>query len=136
MEKEMIDLKIKDKYELNALHKALMEAKFNDNPELIIQNSPMVANVMNKVVDELEKVNWVTKAEKKYKKIEWKNTWGKWRENPPESIIVKTIGLHIDFIEKEEHGNKIEYIKILIAPYKLSTKKLGKLLKITKEEHP
>lgn len=52
----MINLEIKDKYKLNALHKALMEVKFNDNSELIIQSSPMVANVMNNVVDELEKI--------------------------------------------------------------------------------
>lgn len=124
----MINLEIKDKFELNALHKALMEAKFHDNPnQPIVQSSPMVANVMNKVVDELEKINWATEADKKYKKIQWKNTWKDWRENPSEEMVLPVLRLHVDDISKMEGQAKIDYLRILASPYKVSDELLLEL---------
>lgn len=57
----VINLRVKDKYELHAIHKALMEAKFHPDPiQIAVQGSPMVSVFMNHVVDELDKINWAS----------------------------------------------------------------------------
>lgn len=134
----MIELKIEDKYELQALHKALMEAKFHPEPKQpIIQQSPMVARVMNQVVDQLEKINWVTEAERRFKGIEYKNDWSEWRSNPSESIVVPCLAKHIEAIDKlalqpNDGGQKL--LDILLAPYKVTNEKGQELLSLARTQ--
>lgn len=50
-------MKIEDKFELMALHRCLLEAKFNPNPnDRDIAGSPIVAKLINQLTDELEKI--------------------------------------------------------------------------------
>ncbi len=132
----MINLEIKDKYELQALHKALMESKFNPEPlDPVVQSSPMVARVMNLVVDELEKINWVTDAERKLRGLEFKNGWAEWRTNPPEEKIVSIFKRNITCIlelENESAEKLYEYLSILVSPYSLDKPECTRLLDLAK----
>ena len=133
----MININVKDKYELQAIHKALMEAKFHPSPQQpIVQSSPMVANFMNTVVDELEKLNWVTDAEKKFRGIDYKNDWPAWRENPPESIVLPSIVASLSTLEElanESESGLLEFVKILLSPYRVSKERALEFIEAAKK---
>ena len=60
-------MKIEDKYELLALHKCLMEAKFSADPnDFDIAGSPIAAKLANEVVAELRNIDG--------------EEWDEWRE--------------------------------------------------------
>ena len=130
--KKKINIEIEDRQELQALHKTLMEAKFHKQPEQpIIQASPMVANIMHKVVDELEKLNYVTEFEKKHRNIDWKNGWAEWRENPSDSLVIPCLKQHmqdIETINQESEEKYMKFVAILLAPYKISKDKMQALV--------
>lgn len=132
----MINLKVKGKFELQAIHKALMEAKFHPNPEQsIVQSSPMVSNFMHTVVDELEQINWVTDAEKKFRGIEFKNDWAEWRANPPESIVLPCVVSNLSEIEELEKTSEDEFLsfmKILLSPYIVSRDQINDIVSAAK----
>lgn len=51
-------MKVSDKYDLIALHRCLLEAKFNPNPsDYDIAGSPIVAKLANQVIDHLEQID-------------------------------------------------------------------------------
>lgn len=51
-------MNIDDKFELMALHRCLLEAKFNPNPkDRDIAASPIVAKLVNDLTEELENIN-------------------------------------------------------------------------------
>ena len=120
----MINLDFEDKHELHALHKALMEAKFHEDPDqTIVQTSPLVARVMHKVVDALEQVNWATEVDKIYKQIEWKNDWREWRTRPNERTLLGIMTRYRDTLQKlADEGQEalLAFLKVLAAPYVLS----------------
>ncbi|WP_416395644.1 hypothetical protein [Allohahella sp. A8] len=132
----VINLQVKDKFELQAIHKALMEAKFHPSPEQpIVQSSPMVANFMHKVVNELEKINWVTEAEKKFRGIEYKNDWAEWRRNPPESIVLPCVVCNLSEIEELENTSEqefFEFMEVLLSPYKVTKDKISEIVTAAK----
>ena len=54
----MEKLELSDYYDLLNLHKALMEAKFHDNPDnQHIAGSPIIAKIMNEIVDILTAID-------------------------------------------------------------------------------
>lgn len=62
-----------DYYELLALHKALIEAKFNIDPQNeLIAGSPIIARICNRVLDELIKME-------EDKRLDGKK-WSEWRK--------------------------------------------------------
>ena len=62
---------LEDYYDLLNLHKALMEAKFHDNPENSdVAGSPVIAQIMNNIVDILSKIDPHADT----------NAWKQWRE--------------------------------------------------------
>lgn len=67
----MKDFRISDYYDLLNLHKALMEAKFHDNPENeYIAGSPVIAKIMKQIADLLSELSSdVTKSD-----------WDNWRD--------------------------------------------------------
>lgn len=131
-------LEFKDKYELQALHKALMEAKFHPEPnQPIVQTSPLVANVMNNVVEELEKINWVTEAERKLKGIEYKNDWGIWRTTVSKEIVLPVIIRnleHIEMLRSKSDEQCLEYMNVLLSPYKLRDDEVFQLIDLANEQ--
>lgn len=63
-----------DYYELLALHKALIEAKFNIDPQNeSIAGSPIIADICNKVVDELSSME-------EDKSSGGREKWSEWRK--------------------------------------------------------
>ena len=54
----MRKFELSDYYDLLNLHKALMEAKFHDNPDNeYISGSPIIAKIMNEIVDILAEID-------------------------------------------------------------------------------
>ncbi|WP_432664634.1 hypothetical protein R9X47_00150 [Wukongibacter baidiensis] len=78
IKKEVI---ISGHFELLALHKALMEAKFHTYPEnLLISGSPFIADICNRVVDALTEVE----SQKNPSKREG---WTQWRDVKNENYL-------------------------------------------------
>ena len=51
----MRKFELSDYYDLLNLHKALMEAKFHDNPDNeYISGSPIIAKIMNEIVEKID----------------------------------------------------------------------------------
>lgn len=66
----MKKFELSDYYDLLNLHKALMEAKFHDNPDNeYIAGSPVIAKIMNEIVDILTDIDPHAN----------KNDWKTWR---------------------------------------------------------
>jgi len=78
-----IKLEIKDYYVLLNLHKALLEAKFHNNPDnILVSSSPIIADLSNEVVDiltELDKNKDNGNVEK----------WNNWRKIEKQSFYRK-----------------------------------------------
>lgn len=84
----MRKFELSDYYDLLNLHKALMEAKFHDNPDNeYISGSPIIAKIMNEIVDILAEIDPYANEG------DWK-TWRKLENHiisPCESKYGKTI---------------------------------------------
>ena len=134
----MIQLSVKDKYELQALHKALMGVKFHPEPvDPIVQGSPMIADFMNQVVDELEKINWVTAGDIKYRGLEYKNGWDEWRSNAPDYAVLPVLKNHLPGLIKAEQESKeslLNYLIIFLSPYKVDESRMLELFRLAKEQ--
>ncbi len=115
-----------------------MEAKFHPEPnQPIVQTSPLVANVMNNVVEELEKINWVTEAERKLKGIEYKNDWGIWRTTVSKEIVLPVIIRnleHIEMLRSKSDEQCLEYMNVLLSPYKLRDDEVFQLIDLANEQ--
>lgn len=73
-EEEMDNLKyeIQGYYELLNLHKALLEAKFHQNPDnKNVAGSPFISKFCNEIADLLQEYDYAQKG---------KDTWGEWRQ--------------------------------------------------------
>jgi len=80
-----------------------MEAMFHSDPvQANVQTTPMVTDVMTRVVDELEKLNRAAKFERKHKNIDWRNDRTTWRADPDpqESMVLPSLP-----------GNRVKSIK-------------------------
>ena len=74
-----LSLQISDYYELLALHRALMEAKFTPEPwDPIVPGSPYIAKIANQVVDMLTEIEDRQKPESNEE-----HNWRAWRKIDP-----------------------------------------------------
>lgn len=105
-----INFKIGDYYELLALHKALLEAKFHQEPNNIeVCFSPIVAKLSNEIVDALTNFN-----------IEKKKLWEDWRKLENHSDF-RNIALmnacSYSYWLKLNYCGKVDACKALLSPF-------------------
>jgi len=115
-------LKISDYSELLALHKTIMEAKFNDSPNNFdIIPSTIVANIANRTIEALIK----TKAPGKISNS--KEKWDKWRKITKDRhewyCILKDITRRREW-RKWSIQDKEAYLKIAFSPLIFTDKEL------------
>ena len=112
----MRKFELSDYYDLLNLHKALMEAKFHDNPDNeYISGSPIIAKIMNEIVDILAEIDPYANEG------DWK-TWRKLENHiisPCESKYGKTIW------EKYTKDEKIIATKNYFSPFIATEKEIN-----------
>lgn len=128
----MRKFEITNYYELLNLHKALMEAKFHDNPDNEdIAGSPIIAEIMNNIVDVL------TNIDPHANNDEWE-TWRK-LENHLKSICEFEFGKTIwdkilnrvskdNLWKKYTKDEKTNLTKIYFSPYILNEKEIEEFI--------
>lgn len=109
---------VEDYYDLLNLHKALMEAKFCDEPNnTYVSASSIIARLHNELLD--VRIN----AEVEKYGSEAKESWDRWRKIDKNRREWK-VGLNrIKYESNWPHYNqqeKIEYVKCLLAPFVVS----------------
>ena len=114
-------MKINNKYELLALHRCLLEAKFNSNPDdLDIAGSPLAAKLSISVVEELRNIEG--------------EEWDEWRiaENHPDRIQ------NLIYALKKQNLNhypdveaRRSFIKDALAPLIASEETISKIIEKT-----
>ena len=109
---------IDDQLRLTVLHRALMEAKFSLEPvDNVLPGSPILADVMNQVVDTF--IEW----EKEEAKEEGSATWETWRMVTP-SEKRREVDIAREYIKRADlwatwtYDEKAEYVEILLSPLK------------------
>lgn len=108
---------ISDYYELLALHKALIEAKFHTEPEnLLISGSPYIADICNKVVQALIEIETQKDASKQNRWMEWlniKNQKTFWNR------AIK-YAQEFNLWDRMNNNEKKKYVMCLLAPFKFN----------------
>ena len=111
---EETGIELKDYFVILNLHKALLEAKFHLNPDNInVSSSPIIADICNKLVDVLKKMD----EEKSEKNI---GKWDEWRLLKNQSfyrdraIINAKLNNRWNKMNNEE---KEKTVKNLISPF-------------------
>lgn len=89
---------------------------------------------MNQVVDELEKINWATKADIQFKKIEYKNEWRKWRESPSDYVVLPSLKSHLNQIDECSKEERASLFNLLFLPYKVSQDQAEEFVASAKKE--
>lgn len=102
--------------ELIALHKALLEAKFNSMPnDLLIAGSPYVAQIANQVIEtviQLETAKGDANAEGKWK--EWR------RINPSRrewQVAIDRVKETKDTWMRWSNEEKASYVRVVLSPF-------------------
>jgi hypothetical protein len=110
---------VTDENELLALHKALLEAKFNESADdPVIQGSPYVAHMANRVADKLQELN---------------PSYTEWRvaENHKRYISVVKSSINQCAIWPDWNINqRTEYVSILLSPLTASSELVDELVGI------
>lgn len=122
---------VSDYYELLALHRALMEAKFTFFPnDREIAGSPFVAKISHQVVETLIQVELARGHPKKAER------WEKWRRidvtRREWKIALQRISESMKRFPKQWQKwttqQKVEYCQNVISPFKLEGKMLTKFM--------
>ncbi len=113
-------------YELMALHRVIMEAKFSIDPnDLEIQLSPMVAKIADQVVEVLIEMEVIKEGESSRLK------WQEWREISPdrrEYQIVQT-KIKSEVLWKTWSFNEQKtYVRNLFSPFQISDELISELV--------
>lgn len=99
-------MNIKDKNELIALHRCLLEAKFNPNPnDLDIAGSPIAARIANKVVEELSVID--------------SEAWDEWRKAENHLDRIDNLKTSLKFQNLSsivKHTERKEFVINALAP--------------------
>lgn len=124
-----VKLEISDYYVLLNLHKALLEAKFHENPDnRLVCASPIIANLCNEIVNILAKMD-----EKKDKKIGWDG----WRKLENQSFYkdraIKNAILNDRWLEMSNEDKWNNAIS-LISPFKATDEEIINFIKEVDEE--
>lgn len=112
----LYDMKIEDKFELLALHRCLMEAKFNPNPnDFDIAGSPIAAKLANECTNELATLE---------------GGWEEWRqaENHPQLLDNLVISLSMQNLNHVTKDSQSKYITDALAPLKASQDTISSLV--------
>ena len=128
---DKIKLEIEDYYVLLNLHKALLEAKFHENPDnILVSASPIIADLCNELVDILSK-----KDELKDVKILVNGIVGEnWKQNHfIEKEQSKNALLYHRWLEMKEE-DKVKYAKNLLSPFKATDEELKKFIEEVDEK--
>lgn len=117
---------INNYYELMALHRVIMEAKFSIDPnDLEIQRSPMVANIANQVVEALIEMEVSKEGESSRSK------WQEWRRFSTDRREYKIIQTKIKaeaLWKTWSLDDQKTYVKDLISPLQISDELISKLI--------
>lgn len=122
-------MKLIDNYEeLVALHRALLEVKFSGNcKDEVLPFSEFIANISNKVVDEIIEYNKQGKGNKLATTQDWVN-WRVLEKNQPEwNAILENIQ-KIDEWRQSLKSEKENTVKWLASPFILTEKSLNELI--------
>jgi hypothetical protein len=113
-------------YELMALHRVIMEAKFSIDPnDLEIQRSPMVANIANQVVEALIDMEVSKEGESSRSK------WQEWRKFSPDRREYKIVQAKIKseaLWKTWSFDEQKTYIKDLVSPLQISDELVSQLI--------
>ncbi len=109
--------------DLNALHRALVEAKFNHGPQdQLVSGSPLVAKIANRVVEALEAA-----ANEERPDSPLRDSW-RWLENRPDILaVVRERLAEAEQAFSLSRQQKRELLEALIAPFLASDETLDSL---------
>jgi hypothetical protein len=117
---------VTDYYELLALHRVVMEAKFSDDPnDRAIQGSPFVAAIANRVLEALIAMDIEKEGESAG--LRWQN----WRQVTPDYRqyqITKTILQSNTVWKTWDFDDQVKYVKDLVSPLQISDELIETLL--------
>jgi hypothetical protein len=113
-------------YELLALHRTIMEAKFSADPnDSCIQGSPFVAAVANRVVEALIEMETHREGESAVAK------WHDWRHISPErreyQMVESTLQSN-PFWKTLGSAEQIKYVEDLVSPLQISHELIHQLI--------
>jgi hypothetical protein len=121
-----MSLSIDNYDELMALHRVIMEAKFSLEPnDAVIQGSPLVSAVANRVVGALIEIEVGKEGESARLK------WQKWREMSYERREYQLIQSKLKSDTSWKAWNideKVKYLKDLASPLQISDELISELL--------
>lgn len=128
---DKIKLEIEDYYVLLNLHKALLEAKFHENPDnILVSASPIIADLCNELVDILSKKD-------ELKDVKNIGKWDSWRKLETKSFYreraIKNALLYHRWLEMKEE-DKVKYAKNLLSPFKATDEELKKFIEEVDEK--
>jgi hypothetical protein len=120
-------LVVSDYPALLALHRAIIEAKFAENPtQAELLGSPILAGVANRLVDVL------VQREAELGVQQARDNWQKWREinatRREWGVVVKYIVNHAAVWHGWTDIERKETIQIMLSPYVVSEEKLENLI--------
>ena len=122
---ENLKIEINEYYKVLNLHKAILEAKFHENPDNeYIAGSPIIAELCNEIVDLLARMEMHKKG---------KEDWTNWRQLCNQDYYKQRILL---LIAKHENWKKLtddekkEKVRCYISPFSCSD---DEMLKIVEE---
>jgi hypothetical protein len=124
-----IMLEITNYYQLLALHRTIVEAKFNKNiKDTDIYTSPIISELANKIIEQI--IEYHQKSGEVFEANNWKN----WRYIDSSrlewDVIVKRIA-EINIWNDISENEKLEFISILASPFLLNSENLESLLNLT-----
>jgi hypothetical protein len=112
--------------ELMALHRVIMEAKFCPDPnDLLIQGSPLVSAIANRVVEVLKVMDLDKEGEAARQK------WQEWRQISPERREYRLVKSRIRSDTFWKNWNLEEqkmYVRDLVSPLQISDELINQLL--------
>ena len=116
-----IKFELNDYYDILNLYKALMEAKFNENPDNIyVSRSPIISRIINELVDILSNYD-TNKSE----------DWNEWRKLEKHNCYIeKVIKLITKFVEWKEFSinQKMELLFNYLSPFIYTEKDIIELI--------
>ena len=121
-----MEFSVSDHYELMALHRVIMEAKFAEDPnDPCIQGSPLVSAIADRVVESLIEMDINKYGEDSHLR------WQEWRKvdlERREYKIIKTKLQSKDSLKNLDSDGYSEYVKCLFSPLQISDELIDQLL--------
>lgn len=121
-----MNFSINDYYELMALHRVIMEAKFSTDPsDSAIQGSPYVATIANQAIEVLIEIEVSKEGESSRLK------WQEWRKISPDRREYKIVQTKIKseaLWKTWSFDEQTTYIKDLVSPLQISDEMVSELI--------